>query len=320
MVRVLNPLRRICLIAMATAFSIPAWAQAGSAGVTRVVIPYAAGGGSDVVGRLVADGLRDALKETVIVENQAGGGGIVGTGNVARAVPDGRTLLFAPQSPITIAQFLDPKPNYDAEKAFVPIAIVAKTPLVLLVSADLPVRNFAEFVAYAKAHPGKLNYGSPSPEFGFTTELLGREAGVQMTGVPYRGSGQAMTDLLSGSLQVLLSSAGPAKAQLSAGRARPIVVVGRERIEEFPDVPSTAEVGLNNLKVFGWFGLFAPAATPAPVLAKLSAAALALNKDPAYRGRLINAGYQGLAIGQPQVDQVLEEHRNAWRSVAPQVK
>jgi tripartite-type tricarboxylate transporter receptor subunit TctC len=316
--------KRRCLLALAAlaalAAAIPAWSQTGDSGMTRLVIPFAAGGGTDVVARLVADGLRDSLKETVLIENKAGGGGIVGAASVARAKPDGRTLLFTPQSPITIAQFLDPKPTYDAEKAFVPIAILAKTPLVLLVNSDLPVNNLFEFVAYSKANPDKLNYGVPSPEFGYTTELLARGAGIRMTGVPYRGSGQAMTDLMAGHIQVLLSSAGPAKAQLSSGKARPIAIVGPDRLADFPGVPSTAEAGLNNLKVFGWFGMFAPSGTPEPVLAKLKQAALDLAQDPAYKVKLNGAGYEPLAIVRPQLDQVLDEHRQAWRSVALQTK
>lgn len=312
--------RRGLLIAAGLAVTIPSWAQNGNTAVTRLIIPFAAGGGTDVVGRLVANGLGEALQEPFVVENLAGGGGIVGTANAARARPDGRTLLFTPQSPITIAEFLEPKPAYDAEKDFIPIAILARTPLLLLVHSDLPVNNFGELVTYAKANPNKLNYGVPSPEFGYTTELLAREAGIRMTGVPYRGSGQAMSDLMSGSIQVLLSSAGPAQAQLSAGRARAVVTIGQERLADFPDVSTTAEAGLDNLKVFGWFGLFAPSGTPQPVVARITDAALRLAENPSYRAKLASAGYEALAIGQPQVQQVLNEHRQAWGSVAIQTQ
>lgn len=313
--------RRCALVACATLMSLPCavFAQAAS-GPIRMVVPFAAGGGSDVVARLVADGLRESLKETVIIENLAGAGGNIGADAVARATPDGRTLLFTPQSPITIAQFVEPKPPFDPERAFVPIAIVAKTPLVLLVNAAVPANTLAELVAYSKAKPNALNYGAPSHEFGFTTELLAREAGLQMVGVPYRGSGQAMTDLLGGAIQVLLSSGGAAKAQLKDGKVKALAVVGSVRSPEFPDIPSTHELGLHNLKVYGWFGMFAPAGTPDPVVNRLTLAVLALAKDPGYVAKLKQAGYEALALDPAQTKLALAEHRAAWRSVAPEIK
>lgn len=298
---------------------LAALAQGTDGGVIRLVIPFAAGGGTDGAARLVADGLRDALKETIVIENLAGAGGIIGADKVARAKPDGRTLLFTPQSPITIAQFIERKLPFDPEKAFIPIAIMAKTPLVLLVNASVPAKTLAELAAYSKANPNALSYGAPSPEFAFTTQLLAREIGLKMIDVPYRGSGQAMVDLLSGNIQVLLSSGGAARAQLKDGRIRALAVVGKERSADFPDVPSTEEAGLHNLKVFGWFGLFAPAGTPEPVVARIASAAMALANDPAYRAKLKLAGYEPMALDRAQTQTALAEHRSAWRSVAPQL-
>jgi tripartite-type tricarboxylate transporter receptor subunit TctC len=293
-------------------------AQPGG-GTVRMVVPFAAGGGSDVVARLVADGMREALNETVIVDNLAGAAGNIGADAVARAKPDGRTLLFTPQSPLTIAQFVEPKPPFDPERAFVPIAIVAQTPLVLLVNASVPANSLQELVAYSKANPKALSYGVPSHEFGFTIELLARHAGLSMLGVPYRGSGQAMTDLLGGTIQVLLSSGGAATAQLKDKRVKALAVVGTSRSPQFPDVPSTKEVGLGDLKVFGWFGIFAPAGTPERTLDRLTQAATALAKDPIYAARLKQAGYEPLALDRAQTLTALAEHRNAWRSIAPRL-
>jgi tripartite-type tricarboxylate transporter receptor subunit TctC len=297
----------------------PAIAQAGSGEIIKLVVPFAPGGGSDVVARIVADGLRDALKETIIVENRAGAGGNIGAAAVAKAEPDGRTLLFTPQSPVTIAHLLEPKPAFDADKDFTPVAIVAKTPLVLLLNASVPASSLKELVALSTAKPNSLFYGSPSPEFAFTTELLAREAGLSMTGVPYRGSAPAMTDLLGGQIQVLLSSAGPARTYVKDGRAKAVALIGAARSPEFPDVPSTEELGLHNLKVFGWFGLFAPARTPAKTLDRLTAAAVALAKNPAYRAKLVEAGYEPLAMGRAEAKTAVDEHRAIWKSVAPRV-
>lgn len=313
--------RRAALTAAASLLTLHGalLAQAASSATIRLVVPFAAGGGSDVVARLVADGLRESLKETVIVDNLAGAAGNIGADAVARAKPDGRTLLFTPQSPITIAQFVEPKPPFDPERAFVPIAIVAKTPLVLLVNASVPANSLPELVAYSKAHPKALSYGVPSHEFGFTTELLAREAGLSMLGVPYRGSSQAMTDLLGGTIQVLLSSGGAAQAQLKDKRVKALAVVGTSRSPEFPDVPSTQEIGLRDLKVFGWFGLFAPAATPERTLEQLTAAATALGRDPGFAAKLKQAGYEPMALDRAQTRMALAEHRDAWRSVAPRL-
>jgi tripartite-type tricarboxylate transporter receptor subunit TctC len=310
------------MAAVAASLCAPlAMAQGGDSGaMIRMIVPFAAGGGTDNVARLVADGLRDKLKTVVVIENRGGAGGTLGAAEVARAKPDGRTLLFTPQSPVTIAQFVEPKPPFDPEKAFVPLAILAKTPLVLLINANVPVKNFRELVAYSKAHPKELNYGAPSHEFTFTTELLARESGLQMAAIPYRGSSFAMTDLLGGSIQALLSSGAAAKAQLQQGKVRAIAVVGKERSADFPDVPSTGEAGINNLKVFGWFGLFAPAGTPEATVNRISQAALALANDPAYRAKLKQAGYEAMALGREQSEVVLAEHRAAWRSVAPHIK
>ena len=313
--------RRAALAAAASLITLPGalLAQTGSAATIRLVVPFAAGGGSDVVARLVAEGLRESLKETVMVENLAGAAGNIGADAVARAKPDGRTLLFTPQSPITIAQFVEPKPPFDPERAFVPIAIVAKTPLVLLVNTSVPANSLQELVAYSKANPKALSYGVPSHEFGFTTELLAREAGLSMLGVPYRGSAQAMTDLLGGTIQVLLSSGGAAQAQLRDKRVKALAVLGTSRSPEFPDVPSTREIGLRDLKVFGWFGLFAPAGTPERTLDRLTAAATALGRDPGFATKLKHAGYEPMALDRAQTQVALTEHRDAWRSVAPRL-
>ncbi len=302
------------------ATALPAGAQVGSGGSgIRMVVPFAAGGGSDVIARLVADGLREALQEVVIVDNRAGAGGNIGTMAVARADADGRTLLFTPQSPITIAHLIEPKPGFDAQKDFVPIAIMARTPLVLLVNAAVPANSMAELVALSKARPGAIFYGSPSPEFAFTTELLARESGLVMTGVPYKGSAPAMSDLIGGSIHVLLSSAGAAKAQLKDGKVKALALVGGARSADFPGVPTAEELGLRNFKVYGWFGLFAPTRTPEAALKRLSEAAMSLGNNPAYRNRLALAGYEALSLDREKSRIAVEEHRAIWKSVAPRV-
>ncbi|HSV36220.1 MAG TPA: tripartite tricarboxylate transporter substrate binding protein [Ramlibacter sp.] len=305
---------------LASGLALPASAQLnpGGSGV-RMVVPFAAGGGSDVIARIVADGLRDALQEPVIVENRAGAGGNIGALAVAKADPDGRTLLFTPQSPITIAHLLEPKPAFQADKDFTAVSIMARTPLVLLVSSAVPANTMAELVALSKAKPNALFYGSPSPEFAFTTELLAREAGLSLTGVAYKGSGQAMTDLLGGQIQVLLSSAGAAKVQMKSGRVKALALVGSSRLADFPGAQTTEELGLRNFKVFGWFGLFAPAKTPEPILNRLSAVAMGLAKNPAYRDRVEKAGYEALSMDRAASRVAVDEHRAIWKTVAPRV-
>jgi tripartite-type tricarboxylate transporter receptor subunit TctC len=314
-----TPRRRLLLAAAACSLGAPIPSLAQSSEVLKLVVPFAAGGGSDVVARLVADGLRDVLKEPVIVENRAGAGGNIGAAAVAKGPADGRTLLFTPQSPIAIAQFIEPKPPFDAEKDLIPIAIVARTPLVLLVNASVQAGSLKELVALSKAKPDALFYGSPSPEFAFTTELLARETGLSITGVPYRGSAPAMTDLLGGQIHLLVSSAGAAKTHLKEGRVRALALIGSAPSPAFPGVPTVEELGLANVKVYGWFGLFAPAGTPARQLDRLSAAAVGLAKDAAYRAKLTDAGYEPLAMDRAAAAKAVNEHRAIWKSVAPRV-
>lgn len=305
---------------LASAIGLPVSAQlvAGGAPI-RMVVPFAAGGGSDIVARLVSEGLREALQEAVIVDNRGGAGGNIGTAAVARADADGRTLLFTPQSPITIAHLLEPKPTFDAQKDFVPVAIMARTPLVLLVNAAVPANSMAELVALSKAKPDSIYYGVPSPEFAFTTELLARETGLVMTGVRYKGSAPAMSDLLGGSIQVLLSSAGAAKALLKEGRVKAFALVGAAQSADFPGIPTTEELGLRDFKVYGWFGLFAPAKTPEAMLKRLSAAAMSLGNDPVYREKLAHAGFEALTMDRAQSRAAVDEHIAIWKTVAPRV-
>jgi len=306
--------------ALAASVALPARAQGfGGGNGVKMVVPFAAGGGSDVIARIVADGLREALGEAVIVDNRSGAGGNIGAAAVANAEPDGRTLLFTPQSPITIAHLIEPRPPFDGAKDFEPVAIVARTPLVLLVGNSVPAKTMAELVALSKAKPGALFYGSPSPEFAFTTELLARETGLSLTGVPYRGSAPALNDLLGGQIHVLLSSAGPARAHVKEGRAKAVALIGGSRSADFPGVPTTEELGLRNFKVYGWFGLFAPAKTPAATLNRLSDAAVGLARNPAYRAKVESAGYEPLALGRAAARTAVEEHRAIWKSVAPRV-
>ena len=239
----------------------------------KLVVPYAAGGPTDVLGRLVADYLGRDLKQAVIVENKPGAQGAIGAEAVARADPDGYTLFVAAGSIIVLNPMLYKKLSYDPVKDFRMLALVTDLPVVMEVHPSVPAKTVAEFVAYAKQNPGKLNFGSAGT--GGTIHLAGemfkQMAGIEMTHVPYKGAGPALTDLLSGNIQVMFDSMGTALPPVKAGLLRPLGVSSTQRSPDLPDVPTIAESGYPDYAVSVWYGIVAPSKLPDEIARKISA-------------------------------------------------
>lgn len=253
-----------------------------------VVVPAAAGGGIDIAARFVMQRLGAELKQSFVVDNRGGAGGNIGAGAVAKAQADGYTLLYCAQSPITIAGQLQPKPSFNPETAFIPISINLETDVIILVNPGLPIKSLADLKSYSNANPGKVYFGSSGigNETHLLLELVKKTVGVRMDHVPYKGLGPAMLDLVSNQIQVLAVSPGQAKSYLNSGQARAIALLSEQRNPEFPDVPTAKESGYPDLVQYYWFGLFAPAGTPAEVVNRLSAAIQAINKDTTYQATL----------------------------------
>lgn len=240
----------------------------------RMVVPFAPGGAVDTLGRLVAKQLTDVLGQTVVVENKPGAGGNIGSNIVAKAAPDGYTLLFGAAGNITINPSLFDNMPYDVEKDLAPAALAGQSMNVLVVPAALPVDSVAELIDYARKHPDKLNYGSSGN--GGTTHLAGElfnaMAGTRITHVPYQGSGPAMIDLLAGRVQLMFDNLPSAMPHIQRGDLKALGVTGAMRSPQLPDVPTIAETGLAGFEATTWFGVFAPAGTPQAVLERLNGA------------------------------------------------
>ena len=259
----------------------------------KLVVPYAAGGPTDVLGRLVADYLGRDLKQAVIVENKPGAQGAIGAEAVARAEPDGYTLFVAAGSIIVLNPMLYKKLSYDPVRDFRMLALVTDLPVVMEVHPSVPAKTVAEFVAYAKQNPGKLNFGSAGT--GGTIHLAGemfkQMAGIEMTHVPYKGAGPALTDLLSGNIQVMFDSMSTALPPAKAGLLRPLGVSSTQRSPDLPDVPTIAESGYPDYAVSVWYGIVAPSKLPDEIAQKISASLDRALNDDTFRASLERIGF-----------------------------
>ena len=259
----------------------------------KLVVPYAAGGPTDVLGRLVADYLGRDLKQAVIVENKPGAQGAIGAEAVAHAEPDGYTLFVAAGSIIVLNPMLYKKLSYDPVKDFRMLALVTDLPVVMEVHPSVPAKTVAEFVANAKQNPGKLNFGSAGT--GGTIHLAGemfkQMAGIEMTHVPYKGAGPALTDLLSGNIQVMFDSMGTALPPVKAGLLRPLGVSSTQRSPDLPDVPTIAESGYPDYAVSVWYGIVAPSKLPDEIAQKISASLDRALNDDTFRASLERIGF-----------------------------
>jgi tripartite-type tricarboxylate transporter receptor subunit TctC len=268
-----------------------AWAQSSPDKPMRLVVPYAAGAAADLLGRAVAERLAPALGQTVIVDNRAGAGGTLGADHVAKSPADGTTIVLGTDASHATNPFLSKKFPYDPVKSFTPIAPAAVNHIVLVVHPSLPVRNLPELIAYAKAHPRKLSFGSSGPGSAhhLAGELLNEKAGIDMVHVPYRGGGPAMTDLIGNTIPVLFASMATARPHIDSGRIRPIAVVEAKRFVGLPDVPTVGET-VPGYVIESWFAFFGPAGMPLAVTARLNAEINKVLAQPALRETLEKAG------------------------------
>jgi tripartite-type tricarboxylate transporter receptor subunit TctC len=258
----------------------------------RLIVPTAPGGGTDFTGRLVAAKLSETLGQQVVVENRGGGGGSVGADNAAKATPDGYTLLLGSIATHAVNPALYKKLPYDHIKDFAPVSLIGTVPNVLVVHPSVPAKTFAEFISYAKANPGKINYGSSgvgSPPH-LSMELLRSMTGINMVHVPYKGAGPALADLLGGQVQAMCTSLAGQITYIRAGRVRALGVTTLKRNPQLPEVPTIVESGLPGYEVTIWYAVFAPVATPKPVVARLNADMVKALNSPEMKERMALQG------------------------------
>jgi tripartite-type tricarboxylate transporter receptor subunit TctC len=264
-------------------------AQTYPAGPVKVLVPFGAGGATDVVARVFADRLQQRLGQSFTVENRAGAAGQIAAAAFARAPADGYTLMFTTAAPITVApQLSDKVLQYDPRKDFVPVAVVAVQPVWIVVNAASPLKSLADIVQRAKAEPGKLTYGTSGvgTELHLAAEAVARSAAIRMVHVPFRGGGEVITALLGSQLDFAALSTASIAGALRQGTLRALAVSSPQRMADFPDVPTFAELGHAGATMVPWWGLMAPAGTPAPIVARLTQELEAASKDAAVRERL----------------------------------
>jgi tripartite-type tricarboxylate transporter receptor subunit TctC len=271
----------------------PASAQAFPSRVIRIVVPYPAGGPTDAIARIVAEELGRSLGQNAIVENVAGASGALGTRAVAKAEPDGHTIVFGNNQTHGNNMFLLKEPGYDAVKDFAPLAGIGAFEHVFVVSKDLPTASMPNLVALARRNPGKLNYGSTGLGSGshLATELFMERTGIQMTHVPFRGAAPLVQELVAGRIDVSNSTLPSVLGQIQGGQIRAIGLASPQRNPQIPDVPTLREQGIANADAESWAAFFAPAATPQPVLDKLSSAIMTALDKPAVKHAILRLGF-----------------------------
>jgi tripartite-type tricarboxylate transporter receptor subunit TctC len=283
----------------------------------RIVVPSAAGGTTDFLARVSAEFLSSRLGQPVIVENNTGAGGNVGTAMVARSAPDGHTLGFITTNNLAINQFLFKSLPYDPLKDLTPVAIVAEAPQILVVSKSVPAQNLKELIALLKAKPNSLNYGSAGP--GTTPHLAAvqfmRLADVQMTHVPYRGAAPAVTDLASGQIQVLSVGAAPVAGVMAAGSVRALAAATKTRMALLPDLPTAAEAGLPGFESTTWFGLVAPSKTPQPIVERINALMNEWIADPKVKERYDKAFLLPMSMNPEQLVKFVADEAAKWERI-----
>ena len=279
------------ILVVATAVLLPASgssAQSYPAAPVKVVVPFGAGGATDILARVFSDRLAQNLGQPFTVENRGGAAGQIAAAAVARSPADGSTLMFTTAAPITIAPLMNDKVQYDPRKDFVPIAVVAVMPVWLVVNANSPLKSAGDIVKNAKDNPGKLNYGASGvgTELHLAAEAVSRSAAIQMVHVPFRGGGEVIAALLGNQLDFAALSTASIAGPLKQGSLRALAVSSPQRMADFPDVPTFAEIGHPGATMMPWWGLMAPAGTPQPIVARLTQELETITKDEAVRERL----------------------------------
>jgi tripartite-type tricarboxylate transporter receptor subunit TctC len=253
-----------------------------------IVVPYTPGGSTEILARIIGQKLEERLGKPVIVENRPGAGTVIGSNFVAKSEPDGYTLLMSTPTPMAINVTLHKQLPYDPATDLTPLVMVAGAPFVLVVNPDLPVHSVKELIAYAKANPGKLSYGSggPGAPHHLYAELLSAMTGIKMTHVPYKGTLPALNDVIAGHIQLMFSDIPPLIGVVATNKVRPLGVSTKARVKAFPDVPPINEAGVPGFDVSGWFCVVAPAKTPQPVIDRLHKELVKVMADPAMTAQI----------------------------------
>jgi tripartite-type tricarboxylate transporter receptor subunit TctC len=325
-----NALNAALGLATLAMVSLPLVAQAQADYPTKpvkIIVPFPPGGTSDIMGRMIADELSKQLKQPFVVENKGGAGGVIGADLGAKAPADGYTLTLTGVGSNAVAHGLNPKLGYDSTKDYAHISQIHHGPNVLVVHPSRPYKTFQEFVAYARANPGKMNYGLTHAASGhMAMELLKLTArdcpkgtkdckGLFIVGIPYRGGGPMMNDMLGGQLDAMFINQDTALPQVKAGKLRALAVSSAKRNPQYPDIPTVSEAGFAGFEALSWSGLSAPKGTPAAIIAKLEAAMSASMNSPAVRARMEGVGFVVPPQGAKVYDDFVKAEVVRWSKV-----
>jgi tripartite-type tricarboxylate transporter receptor subunit TctC len=298
--------------------SAPAHADDYPSRQIRLIVPFAPGGGTDVLARIVGQRLSEKWGKAIVVENQPGASGSIGSKAVERAAPDGYTLVMASTGALmSLATFYDKDGPFDVTAHFAPVTLVADPPYVITASTKLPVKTVADLIALAKKEPGKLSFGSSGVGAAshLSGELFQKEAGVQLLHVPYKGTGAAVTDLVAGRIDLMFAPPQTVEPLVKAGKLKALATTGKTRSPLFPDLPTADESGLPGYEAVGWFGLLAPAHTPETIVQKLNAATVEILKSPDIRERLAQLGAEPHPMTPDQYAKFITTDLKKWTDV-----
>lgn len=309
-------IQTLCIAAVGLALS-PVWAQSDYPNrPIKLVVPFPPGGTSDVMGRLMADELGKILKQAVVVENIGGAGGIVGTERAIRLPADGYTLIQSGVGQNAVAHGLDPKLKYNSMTDLIHLTQVHSGPNVLVVHPSLPFKTVKDVVDYAKKNPGKLDYGFTHAASGhMAMELFKQTTGIFLTGIPYRGGGPLLNDLLAGTVPMIFINQDAALPHIKAGKIRPIAVSSLQRNPLYPDVPTVAESGYKDFQALSWSGLSVAKGTPAAIVDKLEAAMVQALQSETVRQRLTSVGFVVPALGRKPYTGFVKSEIDTWTRV-----
>ena len=282
----------------------------------RLIVPFAAGGVTDVVARITAQGMQTQLGQPIVVDNRPGASGIPGSEAAARAAPDGYTLLMGNISTLSINPAMFIKLPYDPTKSFTPISMVSIQPLLVAVNNDVAAKTLPELVKLAKAKPGTLSFGSAGSSLHLATEAFNQAAGLEMVHIPYKGSAPAITDLIGGHIQVLFDPFSSLYPQAREGKVRGLAVTSKSRWSAAPELPTLSELGFPSVEVTSWQGIVAPTGTPAAVIARLQEAIHKALADPAIKAQLAKQGTEASPSSPEQFAKYIQEETARWKEVA----
>lgn len=282
----------------------------------RLVIPYSPGGTNDIVARLYGPRLQERLGQPFMPENRPGAQAIVGTELVARARPDGHTLLLGASGPIVFNMAIGEGLPYDSLRDLQPVSMLTDSPLVMIVAAGAPFRSVAELLAWGRAHPERANYASSGAGFQLPMELLNQQSGARFQMVVYRGTADSVNAVATGECTTTLAPTAPASAAIAAGRVRALAITIRRRHPNFPEVPTMAEVGYPDATITLWSGLLAPAGTPPPIVQRLAEACAAVTQEPEIRQRLAGLALDPVGMGAEEFTREIAQQIALWSRVA----